>query len=284
MKLFSRISGVIGIFSALLTTQVVADSDVRISIDEGVSMAQPIAVVPFKASGVPADVAQIISDDLRNSGKFTPLERSQMPAQPGSAAEVVADQWSAIGIDNIVVGQVSSTGGGYNVAYQLIDTLGTSGTAGGVIAQGSFIVPAAQIRQGAHTVSDEVFEKLTQIRGAFRTKIAYVVQRGVSSYELRVSDYDGFNAFTITTSKEPLMSPEWSPDGSRLAYVTFENKKAQVVVHDIRSGARRVVAALKGHNGAPSFSPDGSRIAFASNQDGELNIYVVGSAVVHQVN
>ncbi|HDL3659542.1 TPA: Tol-Pal system beta propeller repeat protein TolB, partial [Mannheimia haemolytica] len=176
-----------------------------------------------------------------------------------------------------VVGQVSSTGGGYNVAYQLIDTLGTSGTAGGVIAQGSFIVPAAQIRQGAHTVSDEVFEKLTQIRGAFRTKIAYVVQRGVSSYELRVSDYDGFNAFTITTSKEPLMSPEWSPDGSRLAYVTFENKKAQVVVHDIRSGARRVVAALKGHNGAPSFSPDGSRIAFASNQDGELNIYVVGS-------
>ncbi|HHW7506313.1 TPA: Tol-Pal system beta propeller repeat protein TolB [Mannheimia haemolytica] len=277
MKLFSRISGVIGIFSALLTTQVVADSDVRISIDEGVSMAQPIAVVPFKASGVPADVAQIISDDLRNSGKFTPLERSQMPAQPGSAAEVVADQWSAIGIDNIVVGQVSSTGGGYNVAYQLIDTLGTSGTAGGVIAQGSFIVPAAQIRQGAHTVSDEVFEKLTQIRGAFRTKIAYVVQRGVSSYELRVSDYDGFNAFTITTSKEPLMSPEWAPDGSRLAYVTFENKKAQVVVHDIRSGARRVVAALKGHNGAPAFSPDGSRIAFASNQDGELNIYVVGS-------
>lgn len=225
MKLFSRLSSVIGLFSAVMATSAIADSDVRISIDEGVSMAQPIAVVPFKSTGVPADVAQIISDDLRNSGKFTPLERSQMPAQPGSAGEVVADQWSAIGIDNIVVGQVSPAGGGYNVAYQLIDTLGTSGAAGGVVAQGSFIVPAAQIRQGAHTVSDQVFEKLTQIRGAFRTKIAYVVQRGVSSYELRVSDYDGFNAFTVTTSKEPLMSPEWSPDGSKLAYVTFENKK-----------------------------------------------------------
>lgn len=92
MKLFSRISGVISIVSALISTSVFADSDVRISIDEGVSMAQPIAVVPFKSSGVPADVAQIISDDLRNSGKFTPLERSQMPAQPGSAGEVVADQ------------------------------------------------------------------------------------------------------------------------------------------------------------------------------------------------
>lgn len=277
MKLFSRISSVIAIVSTLVTSQVMADSDVRISIDEGVSMAQPIAVVPFKSNGVPADVAQIISDDLQNSGKFTPLERSRMPAQPSSAGEVMAEQWSAIGIDNIVVGQVSSVSGGYNIAYQLIDTLGTSGAAGNVIAQGSFIVPEAHFRQGGHTVSDQVFEKLTQIRGAFRTKIAYVVQRGVSSYELRVSDYDGFNAFTITTSKEPLMSPEWSPEGSKLAYVTFENKKAQIVVHDIRSGSRRVVAALQGHNGAPAFSPDGSRIAFASNQDGELNIYVVGS-------
>lgn len=277
MKLFSRISSVIAIVSTLVASQVMADSDVRISIDEGVSMAQPIAVVPFKSNGVPADVAQIISDDLQNSGKFTPLERARMPAQPSSAGEVMAEQWSAIGIDNIVVGQVSSVSSGYNIAYQLIDTLGTSGAAGNVIAQGSFIVPEAHFRQGGHTVSDQVFEKLTQIRGAFRTKIAYVVQRGVSSYELRVSDYDGFNAFTITTSKEPLMSPEWSPEGSKLAYVTFENKKAQIVVHDIRSGSRRVVAALQGHNGAPAFSPDGSRIAFASNQDGELNIYVVGS-------
>ncbi len=277
MKLVSRLTSVIGVVGLLFSVTANAESDVRISIDQGVSMAQPIAVVPFKATGgVPADVAQIVSDDLRNSGKFTPLDRSNLPAQPGSAAEVNAEQWTNIGIDNIVVGQVSPAGGGYNVAYQLIDTLGTSGNAGNVIAQGSFNVPAAQIRLGAHTVSDQVFEKLTQIRGAFRTKIAYVVQRGVSSYELRVSDYDGFNAFTVVKSKEPLMSPEWSPDGSKLAYVTFENKKSQVVVHDIRSGSRKVVGALKGHNGAPSFSPDGSRVAFASNQDGLLNIYVTG--------
>lgn len=277
MKLISRFTSMLGVIGLFMSGLASADSDVRISIDEGVSIAQPIAIVPFKANGgVPADVAQIISDDLRNSGKFSPIPRSNLPAQPGSAAEIMPDQWSALGADNVVVGQVSSTGGSYNVAYQLIDVLGTSGAAGNVIAQGAFNVPAAQIRQGAHTVSDQVFEKLTQIRGAFRTKIAYVVQRGVSSYELRVSDYDGFNAFTVVKSKEPLMSPEWSPDGSKLAYVTFENKKSQVVVHDLRSGARKVVGSLKGHNGAPAFSPDGSRIAFASNQDGLLNIYITG--------
>ncbi|MWQ27829.1 Tol-Pal system protein TolB [Glaesserella parasuis] len=277
MKLVSRLTSILGIVGLFFSVGVKAESDVRISIDQGVSMAQPIAVIPFKAmGGVPDDVAQIIADDLRNSGKFTPLDRASLPAQPSSAAEVNPGQWTNIGIDNVVVGQVSAVGGGYNIAYQLVDTLGTSGAAGNVIAQGSFNVPAAQMRLGAHTVSDQVFEKLTQIRGAFRTKIAYVVQRGVSSYELRVSDYDGFNAFTIVKSKEPLMSPEWSPDGSKLAYVTFENKKSQVVVHDIRSGARKVIGSLRGHNGAPSFSPDGSRVAFASNQDGVLNIYVTG--------
>ncbi|MCT8561513.1 Tol-Pal system beta propeller repeat protein TolB [Glaesserella parasuis] len=277
MKLVSRLTSILGVIGLFFSVSVKAESDVRISIDQGVSMAQPIAVIPFKAmGGVPDDVAQIIADDLRNSGKFTPLDRASLPAQPSSAVEVNPEQWTNIGIDNVVVGQVSVVGGGYNIAYQLVDTLGTSGAAGNVIAQGSFNVPAAQMRLGAHTVSDQVFEKLTQIRGAFRTKIAYVVQRGVSSYELRVSDYDGFNAFTIVKSKEPLMSPEWSPDGSKLAYVTFETKKSQVVVHDIRSGARKVIGSLRGHNGAPSFSPDGSRVAFASNQDGVLNIYVTG--------
>lgn len=278
MKLLSRLTSMFSALVLLISSNAMAESDVRITIDGGVDMAQPIAVVPFRtAGGVPADIGQIVADDLRNSGKFSPLERSKMPAQPASAGEVNPEQWTNIGIDNIVVGQVSATGGGYNIAYQLIDTLGTSGVAGNVIAQGSFVVPAAQVRQGGHAVSDAVFEKLTQIRGAFRTKIAYVVQRGVASYEIRVADYDGYNAFTVVNSKEPLMSPAWSPDGSKLAYVTFENKKSQLVLHDLRSGSRRVIAGFKGHNGAPAFSPDGSRIAFASNKEGVLNIYVVGT-------
>lgn len=283
MDLKIKIQSLFAIFILFLASIVRAESDVVISIDEGVSSAQPIAVVPFKAvGGVPTDVAQIISNDLRNSGKFSPIPVSRMKEQPSSVTEVNSQNWTDLGVDTIVVGQVSAAGNGYNIAYQLVDTLSTPAA---VLAQGSFDVSAAQIRFGAHTVSDQVFEKITRIRGAFRTKIAYVVQRGVSSYELRVSDYDGFNAFTVISSKEPLMSPDWSPDGSKLAYVTFEHKKAQVVVHDLRSGARKIVGALKGHNGAPSFSPDGSRIAFASNQDGLLNIYVtsVGGGIPRQL-
>ena len=285
MKLITRFLSMLTVLF-FATGAVQAADEVRIVIDEGVDSARPIAVVPFKTNGsVPADIAEIVSADLRNSGKFNPIPVSRMPQQPSSASEVAPDAWASLGIDAIVVGQISATGGGYNIAYQLVDTIGASGSAGAVLAQGAFTMAAKDIRAGAHTVSDQVFEKLTAIRGAFRTKIAYVVQKNNGSYELRVADYDGYNQFIVNRSSQPIMSPAWSADGRRLAYVSFENKKSQLVVQDLGSGSRRVVASFQGHNGAPAFSPDGSRLAFASNKDGVLNIYVLnlGSGQISQL-
>ena len=277
MKLFKKL---IGVFAALFVVagHVVADDEVRIVIDEGVDGARPIAVVPF-AGSAPENIGKIIADDLRNSGKFNPISEARMPQKPTSASEVNPEAWTALGIDAVVVGQVTSTGSGYNISYQLVDTVGASGTPGTVLVQNSYTVTDKWLRYGAHTVSDEVFEKLTGIRGAFRTRIAYVVQKngGSQPYEVRVADYDGYNQFIVNRSSQPIMSPAWSPDGKRLAYVSFENKKSQLVVQDLGSGARKVVASFPGHNGAPAFSPDGSRLAFASSQDGTLNIYVMSA-------
>ncbi len=285
MKLITRV------WSALIVLFVIGTanaSEVRIVIDEGVDSARPIAVVPFKVTGnVPEDVAEIIAADLRNSGKFNPIPVSRMPQQPTSAAEVTPDAWASLGIDAIVVGQVTASGNGYNIAYQLVDTIGASGTPGAVLSQNSITVTGKWLRYGAHAVSDETFEKLTGIRGAFRTRIAYIVQKngGSQPYEVRVADYDGHNQFIVNRSAQPLMSPAWSADGKKLAYVSFENKKSQLVVQDLGSGSRKVVASFPGHNGAPAFSPDGSRLAFASNQDGLLNIYVLslGSGQISQL-
>lgn len=277
MKLIARLMSMCAVLF-LIINSAYADDEVRIVIDEGVEGARPIAVVPFKSNGsVPADVAEIVTADLRNSGKFNPIPVNQMPQQPGSASEVTPDAWASLGIDAVVVGQVTASGNGYQIAYQLVDTVGASGNAGAVLAQNSLTVQPKWIRWGAHQVSDEVFEKMTGIKGAFRTRIAYVVQRNSGSHELRIADYDGFNQFVVARSSQPIMSPAWSPDGQRLAYVSFENKKSQLVVHNLGSGQRKVVAAFPGHNGAPAFSPDGSRLAFANNQDGKLNIYVMNS-------
>jgi len=256
-------------------------AEVRIEITQGVNTARPIGVVPFKWAGsgaAPEDVGGIVSADLRNSGKFNPIDRSRLPQQPTSAQEVQPAAWSALGIDAVVVGQVTSNpDGSYQVAYQLVDTGGAPGT---VLAQNSYKVTKQWLRYAAHTASDEVFEKLTGVKGAFRTRIAYVVQTngGQFPYELRVSDYDGFNQFVVHRSPQPLMSPAWSPDGSKVAYVTFESGKSALVVQTLSNGAIRQVASFPRHNGAPAFSPDGTKLAFALSKTGSLNLYVMDLA------
>ncbi|MCD8669372.1 Tol-Pal system beta propeller repeat protein TolB, partial [Klebsiella pneumoniae] len=259
-------------FGFLMLWAAVLHAEVRIEITQGVDSARPIGVVPFQWAGqgaAPEDVGGIVAADLRNSGKFNPLDRSRLPQQPTSAQEVQPAAWSALGIDAVVVGQVTQNpDGSYQVAYQLVDTGGAPGT---TLAQGSFKVTKQYLRYAAHAASDAVFEKLTGIKGAFRTRIAYVVQKngGQYPYELRVSDYDGYNQFLVHRSSQPLMSPAWSPDGSKLAYVTFV----------------RQIASFPQHNGAPAFSPDGSKLAFALSKTGSLNLYVMdlGSGQIRQV-
>lgn len=280
MNYIKKISTVFLLIFVFAMSYAHADDEVRIVIDEGVDSAKPIAVVPFKWNGpgvAPDNIAQIISDDFRNSGKFTPLSVDKMPQKPTSAAEVIPDEWLVLGIDAIVVGQITPKNGGYDVAYQLVDTIGTDGKPGAVLQENSYFVPNRKaIRFGAHTISDAVFEKLTGIRGAFRTKIAYVVQRysGSKPYELQVSDYDGYNKFVVNRSSLPIMSPAWSKDGKSLAYVSFEGAKARLVMQKLATGERKIESAYPGHNGAPAFSPDGNLLAFTSSKDGVLNIYV----------
>lgn len=258
-----------------------AQAEIRIEITQGINTAQPIAIVPFKWTGtgtLPDDVGQIVAADLRNNGKFNPIDPSHMPQQPTTASEVTPNVWTALGINAVVVGQVQPAADGqYIISYQLVDVVNSPGA---VLTQNQLKVAAKWLRYAAHTISDEVFAKLTGIRGAFRTRIAYVVKTngGKFPYELRVSDYDGYNQFTVHRSPEPLMSPAWSADGEKLAYVTFESGSSALVMQTLATGEVRQIAAFPRHNGAPTFSPDGSKLAFALSKSGSLNLYVMDLA------
>ncbi|CAK9884481.1 MAG: Protein TolB [Candidatus Erwinia impunctatus] len=276
MKLAFRV-----VVSLLMLFTAMAHAEVRIEITQGVNTARPIGVVPFQWMGsgaAPEDLGGIVAADLRNSGKFNPLDRTRLPQQPTTPSEVQPAAWTALGIDAVVVGQVQpGANGNYLVSYQLVDTSANPGT---VLAQNQYKVNKQWLRYSAHTASDEVFEKLTGIKGAFRTRIAYVAQTngGQFPYELRVSDYDGYNQFVVHRSPQPLMSPAWSKDGSKLAYVTFESGKSALVIQTLANGAIRQVASFPRHNGAPAFSPDGSKLAFALSKTGSLNLYVMDLA------
>lgn len=233
----------------------------------------PVALVPFQvAAGQPEPpLTQIIASDLERSGQFK-LVSTSGTQQPTSAAQVAYGLWRDRGADALLVGQVLPLGGGrFEVRFHLLDVVKQT-----QLAAFSYNITAGQWRATAHRIADIIHEKLTGIPGAFSSRIAYVQKQG-SRYELRVADADGQNPRTVVRSGEPVISPRFSPDGARVAYVSFEDKKPIVYVQSLRDGSRRKVAAFKGSNSAPAWAPDGRRLAVVLTRDEASQIYVIGA-------
>jgi TolB protein len=261
----------------LLLQSGLAHAGLTIEITQGVEGAVPIAIVPFGWSGAgaaPENLAAIISSDLSRSGRFDPLPDRDLVAHPTDAAMVKFQNWRMLSVDNLVIGQVSQTSAGqYSVRFELFDVY-----RGKQIIGYSFPAGSQDLRRVAHHISDLIYEKLTGEKGAFNTQIAYVTTTGSGkgkTYTLLVADSDGYSPQTILRSNQPLMSPAWSADGRQIAYVTFENKAAEIYLQDVASGSRRKVASFPGVNGAPSWSPDGRRLALTLSQDGNPEIYIM---------
>jgi len=249
----------------------------EIRITQGVEGALPIAIVPFAWSGspLPEDIAQVISNDLTRSGSFEPMPREDLPSQPTDVAQVNFKDWRVLGMDNLVIGRISATGdGGYLVEFRLLDVFTGKQIAG-------FQIPShvSNLRLTAHHISDIIYEALLKTKGAFSTRIAYVTveRRGPkdATYRLQIADADGYNAKTILESRQPVLSPAWSPDGNRLAYVSFEERNSAIYVQDVRTGQRQKVVSGAGINSSPAFSPDGQRLAVTRSKEGNPDIYVV---------
>ncbi|MCX7037449.1 MAG: Tol-Pal system beta propeller repeat protein TolB, partial [Proteobacteria bacterium] len=258
-----------------------ARADLLIDVTRGVTDAVPIAVVPF-ARAVPADggldVGAVVQHDLDSSGRFKSMERRDMLTQPVRARDVQVADWRAARNDYMVVGRVVATvPNELTIEFELLNLL-----SGQVLLEQRVTTAPSTLRFAAHRVADLIYERLTGIRGAFSTRIAYVsVDGGAPNqrYQLLLADSDGENLRTILESPQPIMSPSWSADGEWLTYVSFENHASAVYVQRVRTGERRMVSARAGINGAPAFSPDGRKLALTlSGTSGNPDIYVLDLA------
>lgn len=289
----------VGVFLLAITNM--AQASLEIVITEGVDSARPIGVVPFKWEGtdsIPQGIADVVMADLMRSGKFSPIAYEKMPQQPSTDKQVNYSAWASMGVDTILVGTVAQTGTDkYRVSFELIDVLRGQQTGGNgqamhngqlvtsadhIIDARQAIISGADFRQYAHRISDVIYEKLTGERGAFLTRLAYVVVRDRETnalpYQLVISDYDGENETRLLSSPEPLMSPSWSPDGEKLTYVSFENKRPQIFIQDIYTMERTKITDFPGINSSPVFSPDGKKLAMVLSKDGNPEIYVMDLA------
>jgi len=260
------------------------EQGLEIDIVGGNASATPIAVVPFAGSAGETDVAAVIRADLDRSGQFRSLPEQSIVERPSRGSEVQYPTWRALNQDYLLVGRVVDGGGGnLRAEYELFDVAKQERLLGFALTARS-----SAMRDVAHQIADAVYEKITGVRGAFWTRVAYVTASGVGKgarYALMVADADGWNPQTVVRSNEPLLSPSWSPDGRKLAYVSFERGNSSIFIQDISTGARELVASYKGINGAPSFSPDGSRLALTLSRSGNPEIYTMnlGSKALTQV-
>ena len=274
----------------LLWCWAVTVSGLTLEITQGVVGAAPIAVSEFYAPPslqhtLPEDLGEIIRNDLKSSGRFAPLEVNELPVQNSKVGQLDILEWLNLGTDAIVVGQVEKTGRDtYTVDFELMDMLEPKvpGHKANVLLKHKFEhISGARLRALAHHISDLVFERLTGIKGAFSTRIAYVLvvgEGGKPRYRLEVADADGHNAKTLFTSPEPVMSPAWAPDGKRLAFVSFEHFRSEVYIIDLATGSRQRVSHAQGINGAPAWSPDGKKLAIVLSKEGTPKVYILDLA------
>jgi TolB protein len=233
----------------------------------------PIAIAPFRSEeGIPQPLTPVIGADLTRSGLFKTVDTGGIVPMPSEPEQVNYAQWKTRGAEALVIGSATPLGDGrFDVRFRLMDV-----TKGTQLAGFQYTVAAAQLRLTAHKIADAIYEKLTGDKGVFATRITYVVKRG-ARYELQVADADGFGPQTILGSNEPIISPSWSPDGTRLAYVSFERRKPVVYVQSLTTGKRVAVANFSGSNSAPAWSPDGRRLAVVLSKDGGSQMFVISA-------
>ena len=250
-----------------------ASAQLSIEITGGGANRVPIAIVPFAGEGAfQPGIVSIVRADLERSGLFRVIEPPPIVPAPTEASAVNFPEWRSRLADVVVLGSVAVLPDGrFEVRFRVFDVV-KQAALGGV----AYTLNRNQVRATAHRISDYIYEKLTGEKGVFSTRIAYVVKRG-PRYELQIADADGAGEETALASLEPIISPAWSPDGRRLAYVSFEQKKPVVYVHSLQSGQRQVAANFKGSNSAPAWAPDGSRLAVALSREGGSQIYSVNA-------
>jgi TolB protein len=255
------------LFFLLLCLAVPARAALDIEITGAGEHQIPISVVAFAGEDkLTQKIGTVIANDLKRSGLFRLIDAAGKA--PHEMRDVVYSEWAEA--DALAIGSAEALPDGrVEVKFRLLDTHKQTQLLGqSVVSKGD------QVRAIAHKIADMIYEKFTGDAGVFSTRIAYINREGKTN-RLVVADSDGYGEQSVLTLKEPILSPAWSPDGSHLAYVTFEQGRAVTYVQSLFTRQRFVLAAFPGSNSAPAWSPDGKQLAIVLTRDGASSIYIV---------
>ena len=265
-QIFQKILFVLSLFAVTA-----AQAQLSIEITGAGANRIPVAIANFAGDTAAAQVVTTtVRADLERSGLFKLIDPAG--ATLDENAQINFADWKGRGADALAAGSLTrAPDGRMQARFRVYDTQKQVALGGAVYVTGN-----DQLRAAGHRIADYIYEKLTGEKGVFSTRIAYVVKSG-GQFKLQIADADGQGAVTALSSTEPIISPVWSPDGGKLAYVSFEKKKPVIYVHTLATGQRQVVANFKGSNSAPAWSPDSRKLAIVLSKDGNSQIYSVNA-------
>ena len=256
-----------------------------IIIDRGVDEPIRIAVVPFaidvnSAANAAAlndlpNPSDIVAFDLARSGQFDPMAKENMLSLPARSSEVFYRDWRILRTAYLVIGRVEALrNGSMRMSFELYDVAGRR-----QLRAREYLIGVDQWRDAAHQIADIIYAEITGVRGAFSSKIMYVLARNAGTpdarYRLEIADADGQRARTLFSSPQPILSASWAPDGQRVAYVSFETGRPSIILQDVDGPYREQLTAFRGINGSPVFSPDGRHLAMVLSRDGDPEIFTM---------
>lgn len=261
-------------------------ADIDLEVNKGVNGAWPVGVESFvwqgQSSEAPVNIAQVVTDDLTNVGQFDVVNAKNMTQQN-------LNFWQGQKVNAVLTGEIDAQGADqYQVKYTLTnvyknpDLQNQNNTAvfgvdsGTVLAEGQFLVNKAQLRQTAHRISNQIYQKLTGEPGVFMTHLAFVSVRtlddGRVQYQLMTSDYDGQNAKVIYNSKEPIVTPAWSPGGKSLAFVAYRRGRPAIYLYTLQNAALNLLTSFQHPSFSPRFSLDGSSLFLSQGKGDAVNL------------
>ena len=259
----------------LLVIPILTYGELFLEITKGSEDPFKVAMIPFEGnSRTSKQLNNIMRNDLIRTGEFSILDEALLLPLKMINEELVYSDWKLLGMDYLVTGTIIDTNNSLDINYEIYDIYKKKKVRSSKV----FGIPN-QIRQLAHYTSDGIYESVTGIKGIAATRLLYVNEikdsQQISSYKLMLADSDGANEKILLSSSEPIISPSWSPDGKRVAYVSFETGIAKVFIQEIASGRREAVLSQDTQISSPSWSPDGKYLSVTLYQDGNAEIYIL---------
>ena len=244
-------------------------SELILEITQGTQDPYRVAVIKFNGDDqISSEIDQIIKNNLIRTGEFNLFDNDDLLSIPNDEDEIIFNDFRILNIDYLIIGSLASESSNIKAEYQVFDIKKGSKVRSSTV----YGIPNKN-RQLAHYISDGIYEEITGIQGIASTKILYVTQN--KDYRLVVADADGKNEQILLESSEPIISPSWSPDSKKVAYVSFETGMAKVFIQDIASGDRKLVIENSSQISSPAWSPDGKFLSLTMYQDGNAEIYIL---------